>query len=194
MTLIDDMIKRADGIAFAARQVGRKTYGKWPNGTPRSYFHHLALVEGFLLWAGLSFDVDEDREILAAAWNHDTLEDSDCTYNDLRFVTGDRVADLVYDVTNGKGKTRAERNATVTPALLASPEARILKLADRIANTFMSRSDGSSMHQKYVKEYPGFRETYYAKGTAAVGRLAAIEQRLWWMLEKLSTVAAATEG
>jgi (p)ppGpp synthase/HD superfamily hydrolase len=191
--LIDDLIRRADGVAFAAREMGRKTYGTWPDKKPRSYLHHLALVEGILLWAGLSFDVEEDRPILLASWNHDTIEDSGATYNDLRFVVGPDVADLCYDVTDGKGKTRAERFAPVIPTLLANPKARVLKLADRIANTFMSRNERSGMYGKYVKEYPEFRELFYGKGTASVGRLATIEQRLWWMLDRLSCEEAAAD-
>jgi (p)ppGpp synthase/HD superfamily hydrolase len=189
--LLDELLHRASGVAYAARQVGRKSYGTWPDGTRRSYLYHLSLVEGFLIWAGCSFDFDDEREILAAAWNHDTLEDGDGTYNDLRFVVGEPVADLVYDVTDGKGKTRAERHAAVIETLLANPRARVLKLADRAANTYASRADNSSMFGKYVKEYAEFRERFYAKGTPSTGRLASIEQRMWWLLDKLSTVEAA---
>lgn len=45
----------------------------------------------------------------AACWLHDTIEDCRLTYNDIKNVAGERVADIVFALTNNKGKTRKER-------------------------------------------------------------------------------------
>ena len=48
-------------------------------------------------------------EVLAACWVHDVIEDCRETYNDVKNVLGERVADIAYALTNEKGKTRKER-------------------------------------------------------------------------------------
>jgi (p)ppGpp synthase/HD superfamily hydrolase len=178
---------RARSVAYAAEQMGHKRYGTWPNGTPRSYFYHLALVESVLLSVGFSLFIEEDHAILAAAWNHDTLEDTDVSYNDLRRSTTAEIADIVYDVTNGKGKTRHERHKTVVEGLLNNRAARILKLADRAANAFASRSTAgeNSMYKKYQAEYAEFKGDLQRIDLVPGARLTAIEMKLWALLDEL---------
>lgn len=50
-----------------------------------------------------------DEEILAAALLHDTIEDTDVTYEDLKQEFGTRVADLVAAESEDKSKTWIER-------------------------------------------------------------------------------------
>jgi (p)ppGpp synthase/HD superfamily hydrolase len=100
----------------------------------------------------------EDREnVLAACWLHDVIEDCRETYNDVRNVTNTTVADLVYALTNEKGKTRKERaNSKYYKGIKETKYATFIKLCDRIANYKYSLKTGSSMANVYSKELPFF--------------------------------------
>ena len=48
-------------------------------------------------------------DVLSACWLHDMpFEDCRMTYNDIKQVAGETVANIVYAVTNEKGKNRKE--------------------------------------------------------------------------------------
>ena len=80
-------------------------------------------------------------EMVAAAWLHDTLEDTPATYSELLDLFGSRVADLVRELTNQfdkhqhPDKNRRERKALEIARLAGvGPEAKLLKLLDRLDN------------------------------------------------------------
>lgn len=106
---------------------------------------------------------------------HDLLEDARLTYNDIIDLIegkktdkkygscfGKNVADIVYCLTDEKGKNRAERkNEKYYKELKENPLAVFVKLADISANTLYSKLTGSSMYEKYKKEFPSFKEKVY---------------------------------
>jgi (p)ppGpp synthase/HD superfamily hydrolase len=73
------------------------------------YEFHLNLTAKYAM--DYSFLVDPlDRElVINAAYCHDTIEDARVSYNDLKQAIGDTAADIVFAITNEKGKTRKER-------------------------------------------------------------------------------------
>ena len=72
------------------------------------------------------------------------------------------VADIVYCVTDEKGKNRKERkNDKYYQELKENKLAVFVKLADLAANTLFSKLSGSSMYEKYKKEWPKFKEKLY---------------------------------
>ncbi len=72
------------------------------------------------------------------------------------------MADIVYAVSDEKGKNRAERkNEKYYKELKENKLAVFVKLADLSANTLYSKLTGSSMYEKYKKELPKFREQVY---------------------------------
>lgn len=79
--------------------------------------------------------ITDDQEILAAAYLHDTLEDTDTTYDELKDQFGERVANLVLEVTH-EGKK--DSYGYYFPRLL-SRDAVLIKFADRLNN--LSRMD-----------------------------------------------------
>lgn len=101
---------------------------------------------------------ESDRGIvLSAIWCHDVTEDCRETYNDVKFVLGEAVADIVYAVTNEKGKTRAERaNEKYYKDMHRVKYANFVKLCDRLANVKYSKDNGSSMFDKYKRENKNF--------------------------------------
>ncbi|MEM7658224.1 MAG: phosphohydrolase [Bacteroidota bacterium] len=103
--------------------------------------------------------------ILAACWCHDLIEDARETYNDVKKVLGEPVAELVYALTNEKGRTRAERaNEKYYAGIRSTPYATLIKVCDRIANVRHSKAKGSRMFQVYGMEYVGFKRHLYQAG------------------------------
>lgn len=84
---------------------------------------------------------------------HDLIEDTRVSYNDVKEVLGEEVADIVYTVSNEKGKTRKERaNDKYYEGIRNTPGAVFVKLCDRIANVQYSKMTGSRMFEMYKKE------------------------------------------
>jgi guanosine-3',5'-bis(diphosphate) 3'-pyrophosphohydrolase len=76
-----------------------------------------------------------DPAVLAAALLHDTLEDTETTYAELRGEFGARVADLVAEVTDVKWlRKHARKRLQIARAKRSSGDAKLIKIADKIAN------------------------------------------------------------
>ncbi len=118
----------------------------------------------------------DDAEFLPMIFGtyfHDAMEDARMTYNDVRrvartFMATDEqaqlAADLVYALTNEKGRTRAERaNERYYACIRETPYAPMVKLADRIANmTYSATHQGGkniAMLDVYRRELPHFIES-----------------------------------
>ena len=97
------------------------------------------------------------ENILAACWIHDCIEDCRQTYNDVLKATNKEVAEIVFALTNNKGKTRHERaDHSYYRGIRAVPEAAFVKLCDRIANVSYSKQSGSRMFEVYRNEHAVF--------------------------------------
>jgi (p)ppGpp synthase/HD superfamily hydrolase len=94
---------------------------------------------------------------LLAAWGHDLIEDTRVSYNDVQSILGQEAADIIYAVSNEKGKSRKERaNDKYYEGIRKTPGAIFVKLADRIANVQYSKMTGSRMFEMYKKENDHF--------------------------------------
>lgn len=94
---------------------------------------------------------------LIAAWGHDLIEDTRNTYNDVMNHLGQEAADIIYAVTNEKGKNRKERaNDKYYEGIRNTPGAVYVKLCDRIANAQYSKMTKSRMFEMYKKENEEF--------------------------------------
>lgn len=95
--------------------------------------------------------------VIDACWLHDTIEDTRMTYNDICAVTNTKVADIVYAVTNEKGKTRKDRaNEKYYEGIKECDFATFVKLCDRLANAKYSADTDSRMKQVYISENENF--------------------------------------
>ena len=75
------------------------------------------------------------------------------------------MAEIVYALTNEKGRTRKERaNAKYYEGIRATPYATLVKVCDRIANVTNSRNKGSRMLDVYRKEYSDFKGQLFEEG------------------------------
>jgi len=104
--------------------------------------YHTAHLEQVAL---LVSKVTSDEEVIAAAYLHDTLEDTKTTYGQLKQVFGERIADIVHELTH-EGKK--DSYGYYFPRL-RSKEAIIIKFADRLSN--LSRM--SSWDEKRQRQY-----------------------------------------
>jgi len=100
---IPDLVDRARIYATGAHQ--RINHRRKYNNEP--YHVHLSAV------AKLVVSVTDDKEVIAAAWLHDTVEDTQATLEDIEETFGMPVAELVEELTDiskpGDGN-RATRN------------------------------------------------------------------------------------
>ena len=92
--------------------------------------HPIALANVLVRDGGI-----DDPVVIAAALLHDTVEDTQTTPQELRQAFGDKVAGIVEEVTDDKNLLKAERKRLqVEHAATISPEAKLVKLADKICN------------------------------------------------------------
>jgi len=76
-----------------------------------------------------------DPTMLAAAVLHDTIEDTEVTFDDLKTAFGEKIASIVLEVTDNKSLPKHERKMRqIEHAATISPEAKMVKLADLICN------------------------------------------------------------
>lgn len=73
---------------------------------------------------------DASETEIAAAYLHDILEDEELDFVELRLIMGDKVAKIVMELT----RVPFSRDRTFESLRNASPEAKRIKLADRIDN------------------------------------------------------------
>jgi GTP diphosphokinase / guanosine-3',5'-bis(diphosphate) 3'-diphosphatase len=76
-----------------------------------------------------------DPEVLISALLHDTLEDTETSYDEIEREFGAAVASVVAEVTDDKSLPKAERKRLqVSKAASKSRAAKLVKLADKISN------------------------------------------------------------
>lgn len=76
-----------------------------------------------------------DPVVLCAALLHDTIEDTKTTAEELAASFGQRITDVVLEVTDDKNLDKAVRKQLqIEHARHASPQAKLVKLADKICN------------------------------------------------------------
>lgn len=140
-------VEKAKKIALEAH--GDQKYGNHP------YSVHLeAVVEALI-----RFGYGQREDLLVAGYLHDSLEDTDLPEEVVREF-GEAVLAMVKGVTNEEGANRKERNAKTYPKIKSTPDALVLKLADRIANVEASASRPDKL-EMYRSEYKGFREALF---------------------------------
>lgn len=161
-----DQIGRMRLSAHRLHQSVNQTYG---GGLP--YGYHLDMVaEGVRSFGHLVCVSDDDvLPLFFAAYYHDSIEDARQTYNDVMntartMMTEEQslmATEIVYALTNDKGRTRAERaGERYYQGIRQTPYAPFVKLCDRLANiSFSCASEGSEnvrMREVYKQEVPHF--------------------------------------
>jgi (p)ppGpp synthase/HD superfamily hydrolase len=111
----------------AHRHAGQQRKGRGSE----AYINHLAEVANLLSVATSG----EDAELVAVGWLHDTLEDTETTHDELAQRFGLRVAGLVAEVTDDMTLPKDQRRRKqVEDAPKKSPDAKLIKIADKVSN------------------------------------------------------------
>jgi GTP diphosphokinase / guanosine-3',5'-bis(diphosphate) 3'-diphosphatase len=117
-----------NAISFAAdkhRNQRRKDHQASP------YINHPIAVATVL---ASESNVNDDA-LLIAAILHDTVEDTETSFEDLEIAFGIKVADIVREVTDDKALPKATRKELqIEHAPHASSQAKQIKIADKICN------------------------------------------------------------
>ena len=117
-----------DALRFAAE---KHRDGRRKGEIAAPYINHPITVAEQLAAAGLEHDTD----LLIAALLHDVVEDTDTSSEDLRRRFGERVAEIVLELTDDKRLDWRERKRRVVESIgTKSREAQLIKLSDLIAN------------------------------------------------------------
>ena len=132
--------------------VGQK-YGNKP------YLFHLQSVVNTAISLGY-----KDEEILIACALHDTIEDTDVSYTDIKDFFGKKVAEIVYCVTDELGRNRKERKSKTYKKIYDNPKAIVVKLCDRISNMYESMGTENynlRLIKMYLDEHESFVDGIY---------------------------------
>jgi (p)ppGpp synthase/HD superfamily hydrolase len=145
------LVDKAKAYALKCHRKVNQTYDGHP------YEFHLQMVnDAFHDFKYLIPEKDRDT-VEAALWLHDTIEDTGITYNDVANVSTIKVANIVYALTNNKGKNRRQRaNTSYYRGIRAVEYADFAKMCDRLANIRHSDNTSSSMFKVYRKEHHHF--------------------------------------
>lgn len=137
------------------------------------YGYHLDMVVDAVYKYGYEVCAQESDilPLFFGAYYHDSIEDARLTYNDVMKIASQHMsqeqafmaAEIVYALTNDKGRTRAERaGEKYYKGIRETPYAPFVKLADRLANITHSsyNTNESNAHMKtvYREELPHFLE------------------------------------
>ncbi len=140
------MVERARVFATAAHAA----VGQVRKYTFEPYIVHPAEV------AKIVRDAGGTDTMIAAAWLHDTVEDTGVTIETIRAEFGVEVAELVgwlTDVSRPEHGNRAHRKALDRAHSAAAPaEAQTVKLADLIANTRSIMEHDAAFAKTYLEE------------------------------------------
>lgn len=143
---MDNIVERAKNYAFAVHNAidHRRKYTNAP------YTTHLERV------ANLVASVDHDDNMVAAAYLHDTVEDTPTTIENIATEFGDDVAYLVRhlsDVSRPEDGNRAQRKA-LDREHIARGDARVhtVKLADLIDNSESIQAYDVRFAKVYMEE------------------------------------------
>jgi hypothetical protein len=174
---MSDLVKRASDYATKAHQRinHQRKYSKQP------YHVHLKAA------AKLVASVTDDAEMIAAAWLHDTVEDTPATLDDIETEFGVSVAELVEeltDVSKSSDGNRAQRKAIdLQHSAQASARAKTVKLADLIDNC-----------RDITKHDQRFARVYLVEMGALLEILGDGDQQLYQQATKLHAKSANKVG
>jgi len=163
------LLAEADAMKFVQDRHGNKTYGDYP------YFFHLYQVVAI----AKEFGFGKDEDIIIALWLHDIMEDADVNYNEIKQKFGLTVAEIVYAVTDHKGRNRKERHRLTYPEIRATNNAPIVKACDRLGNIrFGIATANHSKTKMYFEEQGEFYTELTKDRTISNGELI-----LWMALQ-----------
>jgi len=163
---MSDIVKKAKDFAIEhhTRINHLRKYTKQP------YHVHLKAV------AEIVADVSDNEDLIAAAWLHDVVEDTEVTHSEIEDCFGEGISKLVYELTDkstlddGNRAIRKKKDREFLAT--ASNEAKLVKLADLMDNT-----DDICRHS------PGFAKVYLPEVKALLNVVKDGDEKLASILQ-----------
>lgn len=100
---------------------------------------------------------NSSRDIIAAAWLHDVVEDTDASLGEICDCFGERVAQIVGALTDKPGANRMERHLHTYHIIRDNMDAKLIKLCDRRHNHARSIAYGEHYMAMYMREFSYFK-------------------------------------
>lgn len=105
----------------------------YPDGRP--YVSHLETVSELSRQSLLEDSTLNEGTLLCVSYLHDTIEDTSASYEHLVTLFGSSISESVLALSKNKSLSKQQQiQDSLNRILLTSKEARVVKLADRIAN------------------------------------------------------------
>lgn len=159
------MTNKERALMVAEKAHANQTYDIYP------YIYHINQV------VKIAEDFGYDESIILACILHDTIEDTDLSYNDIKKAFGKEVAEIVYCVTDELGRNRKERKLLTYPKIKRNWKAVVVKICDRMANVIQSKNYNSELFKMYKKEHDTFTSSLKGEHTECI--------RAWYQLNNL---------
>lgn len=145
------MTNKERALLVADKAHENQTYDIYPYG-----YHIRQVVK-------IAEELGYDESIIVASALHDTLEDTELRYNDLKKAFGKEVAEIVYCVTDELGRNRKERKEKTYPKIRSNWKATVVKICDRIANVQQSIDYNQKLFEMYKSEHDDFCRNLMSK-------------------------------
>jgi (p)ppGpp synthase/HD superfamily hydrolase len=143
--------------------------------TGKPYEVHLRAV------ARMVSAVTDDEEMVAAAWLHDTVEDTQVTLEQVVAAFGPSVARLVEELTDvsrpGDGARTVRKTMDRAHLAGASPRAKTVKLADLIDNTRDIATHAPAFARIYIPEVLALLEVLQEGDPLLLARATRVAHR-----------------
>jgi GTP diphosphokinase / guanosine-3',5'-bis(diphosphate) 3'-diphosphatase len=151
--------------AFAAE---KHRNGRRKDAEASPYINHPIQLAYILVQADI-----EDPVVLASALLHDTIEDTNTTHDEIEIVFGHEIANIVVECSDDKSLTKLERKqAQIDKAAKISQKAKLVKIADKIAN--VSDIDGAPPAGWSLER----KREYYDWAKRVVDRMRGVHAKL----------------
>ena len=125
MNSIASLLQCVEFAAIKHRNQRRKDGGKTP------YINHPINVATIL---AVEANIHEE-DVLKAALLHDTVEDTDTTFEEIEGLFGKDICEIVREVTDDKSLEKQERKRLqIVHAATSSRKAKLVKLSDKLSN------------------------------------------------------------
>jgi (p)ppGpp synthase/HD superfamily hydrolase len=151
-------VQDAREYALKVHTAARCKYGE----DDEDYIVHLDMVED---WVSAHQAVLRKREdqinCRAGAYSHDTIEDAQQSYNDVKDATNKDVADITLSVTDVHAENRMLRFLMTIPKTIKDYRGLFLKVCDIGANSSYGKRFRNSMYKKYKKEWAGYKRNIF---------------------------------
>lgn len=138
--------------AFALQRHGKQAHGSLKIGD-----HLRDVVDNVRKHYDPHVNYSDPEEVIAAAWMHDIIEDTDTDLDDIEPMFGERVGTIVGLLTDKQGRNRLERHLYTYHMIRTDPDALLIKLCDRRHNQARSIKHGEHWLAMYLKEFTYFK-------------------------------------